>query len=101
MRRLWRCEDLQRKSDRVMTVVIALEEVVRIILCVHGPQSGRTGAKKKRFYDDLGNEWDLQNVGELVLGWEILMDMLGHGLRVIRVHGRKGIGERTGKERHC
>ena len=45
MRRLWRCEGRA-------TVVMALEEVVRII-CVYGPQSGRTGAEKERFYDDL------------------------------------------------
>ena len=45
---------VRRKSDRVMTVVMALEEVVRII-CVHGPQSGRTGSEKERFYD-LRNE---------------------------------------------
>ena len=37
----------------MITVVIALEEEVVKIICVYGPQSDRTGAEKKRFYDDL------------------------------------------------
>ena len=37
-------------------------------MCVYGPQSGRTGAEKERFCDDLRSEWDLHSVGELVLG---------------------------------
>ena len=59
--------EVRWKSNRMMTVVMALEEVVRII-CLYGPQSGRTGAEKECFHDDLGSEWDLHNVGELVLG---------------------------------
>ena len=46
--------EVQRKSNRVMTVVMALEEKVMRIVHVYSPQSGRTGAKKERFYDDLG-----------------------------------------------
>ena len=34
---------------------------------MYRPQSGRTGAEKERFYD-LRSEWDLHNMGELVLG---------------------------------
>ena len=65
--------EVRRKSDRVMAVVMALEEEVVRIICVYGPQqSGRTGAEKERFYDDLRSEWDLHNMGE--------MDMLGNGL---------------------
>ena len=54
-----------RKSDRVMTVVMAFEEEVVRILCAYGPQSGRTSAEKERFYDELASEWDKKNVGEL------------------------------------
>ena len=46
--------EVRRKRDRVMTVVMALEEEMVIIICVYGPQSGRTGAEKERFCDDLG-----------------------------------------------
>ena len=41
---------------------------------MYGLLSGRMGAEKEHFYDDLVSEWDLHNIGELVLGmgdfWE-------------------------------
>ena len=80
---------MRRKSDRVMTVVMALEEEVVRIICVYGLQSGRTGAEKERFYDDLRSEWDLHSVGELVLGMVILMDMLVNKLRLSGCAWRK------------
>ena len=33
-------------------------------MSVYGPQSGRTGAEKECFYDNLRSEWDLHNMGE-------------------------------------
>ena len=88
--------EVQRKSDRVMTVVMALEEEVVRIICVYDRQSGRTGADKERFYDDLRSEWDLHNMGDLVLG---MGDFNGHvGKRIEGyegVHGGNGIGERN------
>ena len=39
-----------------MTVVMELEEKMVRIICVYGPQSGRTGAEKEHFYDDLRRE---------------------------------------------
>ena len=63
---------------------------------MHGLQSGGTGAKKERFYDDLRNEWDLHSMGELVLG---MGDFNGHvGKRIEGyegVHGGSGNGERN------
>ena len=53
---------------------MALEEEAVRIICVYGLQSGRTGVENY-FYDDLRNEWDLHNVGELVLG---MGDFNGH-----------------------
>ena len=88
--------EVRRKSGRVMTVVMALEEEVVRIICVYGLQSGRTGAEKERFYDDLRSEWDLHNMGELVLG---MGDFNGHvGKRIEGyegVHGGNGIGKRN------
>ena len=52
------CKKVDAKSDRVMTVVMALEEEVVKNICVYGPQSSRTGAEKERFYDNLRSEWD-------------------------------------------
>ena len=48
---------------------MALEEEVVRIICVYGPQIGRTGAEKECFYDDLRSEWDLHSVGELHIGY--------------------------------
>ena len=38
--------EVRRRSDRVMTVVMMLEEDVLRIICVYGPQSSRTAAEK-------------------------------------------------------
>ena len=50
----------------MMTVVLAFEEEVVRIICVYGPQTGRTSVEKEHFYDELSSEWDLHSVGELV-----------------------------------
>ena len=88
--------EVGRKSDRVMMVVMALEEEVVRIICVYGRQSGRTGAEKEHFYDDLRSEWDLHNMGELVLD---MGDFNGHVGKQVEgyegVHGGNGIGERN------
>ena len=51
----------------LMIALMTLEEEVVRSVCVYGPQSGRTGGERERFYDDLGSEWDLHSAGELVL----------------------------------
>ena len=88
--------EVRRKSDRVLTVVMALEEEVVRVICVYGPQSGRMVAEKERFYDDLRSEWDHHSVGELVLG---MGDFNGHVGKQIEgyegVQGENGIGERN------
>ena len=48
--------EVRRKSDKVMTLVLAFEgEVVRVI-CGYEPQSGRERAEKECFYDEMANE---------------------------------------------
>ena len=43
--------EVRRRSQRVMTVVMVLEEeVLRIIICVYGPQTGRTAAARERAF---------------------------------------------------
>ena len=85
--------EMQRKSDRVMTVVMALEEEVVRIICVYGRQSGRMDAEKERFNDDLRSEWDLHSMGELILG---MGNFNGHVGKLIEgnegVYGGNGIG---------
>ena len=84
------CEvvEVRRKSDRVMKVVMALEEEVVRIICVYGPQSGRTGAEKERLSDNLWCEWDLHSVGELVLGMGDFNEHFGKWIE--GVHGGNG-----------
>ena len=41
--------EVRRRSDKVMTVVMVLEKEVLRIVCVYGPQSGRTAAEKAFF----------------------------------------------------
>ena len=88
--------EVRRRSDRVMTVVMVLEEELLRIICVYGPESGRTAAEKQYFYDDLTSDWDLHSVGELVLG---MGDFNGHVGKQIEVyedmHGGNGIGGRN------
>ena len=92
--------EVRRRSDRVMTVVMVLEEEVLRIICVYGPQSGRTAAEKEHFYDDLRSEWDLHSVGELVLGmgdFNVHVGKQSEGYE--DVYGGNGIGERNVEEK--
>ena len=88
--------EVRRKSDRVMTVVTVLEEEMVRMKCVYVPQSGRRGAEKGHFYDDLRSEWDLHSVGELVLGMGGFNGHVGKGIKGYEgVQEGNGIGERN------
>ena len=79
-----------------MTVVMTLEEEVVRVICVYGLQSGRTGAEKEHFYDDLRSEWDLYSMGELVLGMGDFNGNVGKRYEGYEgVHEGNGIGERN------
>ena len=92
---------VQRKSDRVMMVLMMLEEEVVKIVCVYGLKSGRMGADffyDEHFYDDLRSEWELHRVGELVLGMGDFNRHVGKRTKGYEgVHGGNGIGERNVK----
>ena len=63
---------------------------------MYGLQSGRMGAEKERFYDDLRSEWDLHSVGELVLGKGDFNEHVGKRIEGYEgVHEGNGIGERN------
>ena len=56
------CENVikvQRKSDRVMAMVLVFEEEVTGVICAYAPQIGRSECKKDQFYNDMASEWDL------------------------------------------
>ena len=63
--------EVRRKTDGVMAIVLTLgREVIRII-CAYRPQSGRPGAEKVRFYDEMGSEWDLGSSSEIIVSsWD-------------------------------
>ena len=63
--------EVRRRSDRVMAVLLTLEEVMMRVVCGYGPQSGRPGIEKEQFYNELSSDWDayVQQVDELVLGF--------------------------------
>ena len=58
--------EVRRVSDRVMSVVVFEEDVLRLI-CGYAPQSGRSFEEKQSFYDELKCEWDMHSASNLVM----------------------------------
>ena len=89
--------DVQRKSDRIMVVVLAFGKQV---ISAYGPQAGRLLEEKHRFYDELAGEYELQNPNEVAFE---LGDFNGHvGEEIegfVGVHGGIGIGQRNAEGR--
>ena len=52
--------EVRRVSDRVMTVVVFEEDVLRFV-CGYAPQSGRTSKEKLSFYDELKGECSMHS----------------------------------------
>ena len=71
-------------SDRVMTVVVFEEDVLRLI-CGYSPKTGRSLDKKQSFYDELKCEWDIHSASDLVM-------CLGDFNRLIGRHIDRGYG---------
>lgn len=88
--------EIRRRSDRVMSMVLVLEnEVVRVI-SAYAPQSGKSEIEKENFYVELESEWDLKGKNEVVF---VLGDFNGHVGKESEgfdgVHGGNGIGIRN------
>ena len=92
--------EVRRKSDRVMAIVLTLGREVMCVICAYGPQSGRPDAKKVRFYDEMGSEWDLGSSSEIIVS---LGDFNGHVGKYAEgfegVHGGNGVGKRNAEGR--
>ena len=69
--------EVRRVSDRVMTVVVFEEDVLRLI-CWYAPHGGRNLEEEQSFYDELKCEWDMHSEGDLVM---CLGDFNGHVVR--------------------
>ena len=90
--------EVWRKSDRVMTMVLAFEEEEEVIrvMCAYAPNVGRLECKKEQFYNDMASEWTLQNPEEVVLGLEDFNRRVGRQIDGFEsVHGGYGIGKRN------
>ena len=80
--------DVRRLCDRLMTVVVFEEDVLRLI-CRYALQSGRR-LKKTVFHDDLKGEWDMHSAGDYGM---CLGDFNGrHIYGFDGVHGGYGVG---------
>ena len=95
--------EVRRKRDRIMVIVPILGREVMRVRCAYGPQSGRPDAEKVRFYDEMGNEWDLESCCEIIVS---LGDFNGHVGKCAEsfegVHGGNGVGKRNcWKEEDC
>ena len=87
--------ELRWVSDRVMTLVVVEEGVLRLI-CGYAPQSGRSLEEKQSFYEELKCEWDMHYENILVM---CLGDINGHVGRHIDcfdgLHVGYGVGQRN------
>ena len=54
--------EVQRKSEKVMTMALVFEKEVRRIICAYAPQVGRSECKKDHFHNDMASEWDLKTL---------------------------------------
>ena len=89
-----------RKSDRVMAIVLILGRKVICIICAYGPHSGRPDAEKVCIYDEMGSEWDLGSLSEIIVSLEYFNRHVGicaEGFECI--HGENGIGKRNAEGR--
>ena len=82
-----------------MVVLPFGEQVIRV-MSAYGPQAGRPLEEKRRFYDKLAGEYELQNPSEVVFGLGDFYEHAGEKLDGFEdVHGGNGIGKRNEEER--
>ena len=91
--------EVRRESDRVMTVVVFGENVLRLI-CEYAPQSGASFEEKQSFYDELKCEWDMHSTGDLVMCLcDFNVNICRHIDGFYGVRGGFGVGQRNFEER--
>ena len=94
--------EVERKSDRVLAIVLTFGREVMRIVCAYGPQSGRPDREKVRFCDEMASEWDLGSSGEVIVSLRISMEMWENVLRVLNMYmGGMVLGKEMRKEEDC
>ena len=87
--------EVRRVNDRVMSLAIALEEVVRLV-CTHAQQCGKSMEEKEICYEDLSTEWTIHHMSELIIGMGDLNGHVGRNIDGFQgVHRGLSIGERN------
>ena len=88
--------ETHRRSDRVISLVLAFGESILRVVGAYAPQSGRPEVEKENFYGELAEEWGRGSENETILG---LGDFNGHVGKAKTgfegVHGGYGMGERN------
>ena len=57
---------VRRSNDRVMSLAVVLEEVVRVV-CTCASQSIKTDGRKDDFYEDLPREWTIHHMSKMII----------------------------------
>ena len=87
---------VERRSDRVMSIKLGVEDVAVNIICAYAPQVGCTAAEKEAFWEQLDEEMRATPEGERVI---MGADLNGHLGRcrdgIERIHGGWGVAERN------
>ena len=68
--------EVRRVNDRVMSLVIVLEEVIRVV-CAYAAQSGKLIGEKEKNSKYLSREWTTQHMSELIIRMGDLNEHVG------------------------
>ena len=77
--------EVQRKSGRVMPIVLILKEKAMKVMCAYQPLEGRSDNEKDQFYNQMTSEWDSQNPNEWFFVSMTLTKVFVEELMVLRV----------------
>ena len=87
--------EIRAVSDRVMSLAIVLEEVVRVV-CAYAPQSGKWMEEKGNSYEDLSREWSTHHMSEMIIGMGDHNGHVGSNIDGFQgAHGGISIGKRN------
>ena len=82
--------EIQRRSDRMMTMCLVFGEDMIWVISIYAPQSGKPDLQKDKFYD----KWDIKSTKKLTFGIGDFNSDVGKKVDGFEgVQGENGIGE--------
>ena len=85
---------VSKRSDRVMSIKLGVEETVINIICAYAPQVGCTEEENETFWEQMDQELNATLEGERVIVGGDLNGHIGRSREAIeRIHGGWGIGD--------